>query len=216
MQAGLLRVLQEQKVRPVGGTTEEHVDVRLVFATHRDLAKLVEEGAFREDLYYRIRVVDLAIPPLRERREDIPQLVDHFLGIFAARYRRDKKTVSREALRLLMAQPWRGNVRELEHMLLNAWVLTDEDELDVEDFDLGSTARPNPRPSESLSLSSLGATGQARAPNGVARRTSSGEEERQRIMDALSACGQNRVRAAQLLGMPRRTFYRRLKEFAID
>jgi len=216
MQAGLLRVLQEQKVRPVGGTTEEHVDVRLVFATHRDLAKLVEEGAFREDLYYRIRVVDLAIPPLRERREDIPQLVDHFLGIFAARYRRDKKTVSREALRLLMAQPWRGNVRELEHVLLNAWVLTDEDELDVEDFDLGSTARPSPRPSEGPWSSSPSSPGQVRASSAVARRSSSGEEERQRIMDALSACGQNRVRAAQMLGMPRRTFYRRLKEFAID
>ncbi len=216
MQAGLLRVLQEHKVRPVGGTTEEHVDVRLVFATHRDLTKLVEEGAFREDLYYRIRVVDLAIPPLRERREDIPQLVDHFLGIFAARYRRDKKTVSREALRLLMAQPWRGNVRELEHVLLNAWVLTDEDELDVDDFDLGSNARPSPRPPETLTPASSGVGSHERAPKFVSKRTASGQDERQRIVDALAACSQNRVRAAQLLGMPRRTFYRRLKEFAID
>ncbi|MGC4066314.1 MAG: sigma-54-dependent Fis family transcriptional regulator [Polyangiaceae bacterium] len=92
MQAGLLRVLQERKLRPVGGSHEESVDVRLVFATHRDLKSLVDSKQFREDLYYRIHVVEVGIPPLRERTEDIPQLVDHFLGIFAAKHRREKKT----------------------------------------------------------------------------------------------------------------------------
>jgi transcriptional regulator with PAS, ATPase and Fis domain len=99
MQAGLLRVLQDHKVRPVGGTHEEVVDVRMVFATNRELEELVRNGKFREDLYYRIHVVEVRLPSLRERSEDIPQLVDHFLGLFAARYKREKRGVSRDALR---------------------------------------------------------------------------------------------------------------------
>lgn len=214
MQAGLLRVLQERKLRPVGGTQEESVDVRLVFATHRDLQALVEERKFREDLYYRIHVVEVKIPALRERTEDIPQLVDHFLGIFAAKHRRDKKTITRDALRLLMAQSWRGNVRELEHVLLNVWVMTDEEELGVEDFEVvlgqrspsqspSRASNPSPAPETSLGT---------QRPS----RTSPQSDERERIVRALRDCAQNRVKAAQLLGIPRRTFYRRLNEFGIE
>jgi transcriptional regulator with GAF, ATPase, and Fis domain/tetratricopeptide (TPR) repeat protein/predicted Ser/Thr protein kinase len=214
MQTGLLRVLQERKMRPVGGTHEESVDVRLVFATHRDLKALVDERRFREDLYYRIHVVPICVPPLRERTEDIPQLVDHFLGIFAAKHRREKKTISRDALRLLMDQPWRGNVRELEHVLLNVWVMSDEDELDIPDFELalgqGSPSEPPrrsstpPRPSET-----------PMAPR-TRKRNSEVISERDRILEALAECGQNRVKAAQLLGIPRRTFYRRLHDYEIE
>ena len=136
MQAGLLRVLQSKAVRPVGGRREEPVDVRVVCATHRVLEELVKAGGFREDLYYRIHVVEVHIPPLREHREDIPQLVSHFIGLFAAKFQQARKTVSRDALRLLMAQPWRGNIRELEHVLLNAWIMSDADELGPQDFEL--------------------------------------------------------------------------------
>lgn len=218
MQAGLLRVLQEKRVRPVGGTHEEPVDVRVIFATHRDLRALVEERQFREDLYYRIHVVEVNIPPLRERAEDIPQLVDHFLGIFAARHRRDKGSISREALRLLMAQPWRGNVRELEHVLLNVWVMSDAEELGAEDFEVvlgrGGSLPPEPRrssrPPEPESRQLAGPLGEKRVAEGAGA-----DNERQRILKALADCGQNRVKAAQMLGIPRRTFYRRLTEYGI-
>src|SRR5690606_7751490 len=136
MQAGLLRVLQEHTVRPVGGALEEPVDCRFIFATHRDLNKLVREGKFREDLYYRIHVVELPLPPLRERLEDIPLLVDHFLGIFAARYKRDRKGLTRAALRALTQYSWPGNVRQLEHTLLNAWILCEGEDIERDDLEL--------------------------------------------------------------------------------
>jgi transcriptional regulator with GAF, ATPase, and Fis domain/Tfp pilus assembly protein PilF len=211
MQAGLLRVLQERKLRPVGGTHEESVDVRLVFATHRDLKNLVESRHFREDLYYRIHVVEVCIPPLRERTEDIPQLVDHFLGIFAAKHRREKKSISRDALRLLMAQPWRGNVRELEHVLLNVWVMSDAEELDCADFDFALGQRTPSQPPSRRSSPSV----EPESPVARPRAKSAGHDERARILQALEDCGQNRVKAAQQLGIPRRTFYRRLRDYGI-
>src|SRR5690606_13634735 len=136
MQASLLRVLQEGMVRPVGGAQEMPVDVRVIFATNRDLRKAVEEGTFREDLFYRIQVVELELPPLRERREDIPLLVDHFLQRFALRFDQEKKTLSREALMVLMNHPMPGNIRQLENALLSAWVLAEEDVIEAEDIDL--------------------------------------------------------------------------------
>ncbi|MEZ4233463.1 MAG: sigma 54-interacting transcriptional regulator [Polyangiaceae bacterium] len=225
MQAGLLRVLQEHKVRPVGGANEEAVDVRVICATNRDLAAMVEDGSFREDLYYRIHVVELRIPPLRERTEDIPQLVDHFLGIFAARYKRDKKAVTRDGLKRLRGYHWPGNVRQLEHVLLNAWVLSEKPELDQDDFDI-----PDGRAGSALFSSLTGSA--ASTTSNTGRRTttappSSGSsvrsslsqhklDERERILQALKASNWNRVKAAELLGMPRRTFYRRLKQYGIQ
>src|SRR5689334_1435057 len=143
MQAGLLRVLQEKVVRPVGSAREEAVDTRVIAATHRDLAAMVAASAFREDLYYRLHVIEVRVPPLRERLEDIPILLDHFLGIFAARYGRERRSVSRAALKRLSAFSWPGNVRQLENVLLNAWVLSDRPELEIEDFELptGRAAR---------------------------------------------------------------------------
>src|SRR5262249_42001858 len=110
MQAGLLRVLQEKCVRPVGGVKEEAVDVRVIAATSRGLEQRVKDGPFPEALYYRLHVVQLFVPPPRERVEDIPPLIDHFLSLFAVRYRRERKTIERDALRRLSAYPWPGNV----------------------------------------------------------------------------------------------------------
>jgi transcriptional regulator with GAF, ATPase, and Fis domain len=203
MQAGLLRVLQERRVRPVGGSQEESVDVRVICATNRDLMALVRENKFREDLYYRIHVVEIHLPALRERAEDIPQLVDHFLGIFAARYKREKKAVSREALRLLSEQEFPGNVRQLENVLLNAWVMSDEDELLPEDFDL-TQPPPSARGGQAVMAPAPEAAAERRERRPVKGTTSEHHRnEREKILDALRACNWNRVRAAELSGIPR-------------
>ncbi len=206
MQAGLLRVLQERVVRPVGGPREEPVNTRVIAATHRDLASMVSESRFREDLFYRLNVIPVNVPALRERLEDIPLLIDHFLRIFAARYGRDRRSVSRAALKRLMGYPWPGNVRQLENVLLNAWVLSDRPELDTADFELPETLRGGIRPRttrgepEPVEVSLVGHK----------------NREKDRMLAALSDANWNRVRAAQLIGMPRRTFYRRLKEYGIQ
>jgi transcriptional regulator with GAF, ATPase, and Fis domain len=206
MQAGLLRVLQEKRVRPVGGTTEEPVDVRILFATNRDLERMVQEGKFREDLYYRIHVVEIHLPALRERGDDVPQLVDYFLGLFAARYKREKKSVSREALRRLQAYGWPGNVRQLEHVLLNAWVMSEDQELLPEDFEIPDGFRVAP----------VGSSSSQMRPPKKSTTSQHRRDERERIIEALRSCNWNRVKAAELSGIPRRTFYRRLREYGIQ
>ncbi len=208
MQAGLLRTLQERTVRPVGSATEEAVDVRVIAATNRDLAKMVEEGTFREDLFYRLNVIQLVIPPLRDRAEDVPPLIDHFLTLFASRYRRERKGVDREALRRLAAYDWPGNVRQLEHVLLNAWLLGEESEVTEDDLQL-----PEPAAGPSGSITGVHAR---HGPATPARNvTEFKDTERERILGALSSCNWNRVQAAKMIGVPRRTFYRRLKEYGI-
>ncbi len=218
MQAGLLRVLQERKVRPVGGTAEEPVDVRIIFATHRDLDAMVKARTFREDLYYRIHVVEVRIPPLRERTDDIPPLVDHFLGIFSARYRREKKTLARDAMRRLSAYHWPGNVRQLEHVLLNSWVLSDSPELGAEDFDIPDGYVAKAPSSGTTTLSAASARARSISSQRPPKSTLSQHrrDERERILRALQSCNWNRVKAASLMGVPRRTFYRRLKEYGIQ
>jgi serine/threonine-protein kinase PknK len=207
MQVGLLRVLQERRVRPVGGTVEQPVDVRVIAATHCDLEQMVADGTFRQDLYYRLHVVELTVPALRERVEDVPPLIDHFLSLLASRYRRDRKTVSRDALRKLCAQPWPGNVRQLEHVLLNAWLMSEGKEIGVEDLELPATARPSEpaRPRR----------GSPSVPTRVESKSDYKAAERDRMLTALTACNWNRAKAAEMIGVPRRTFYRRLKEFGL-
>ena len=214
MQVGLLRVLQEKRVRPVGGTLEEAIDVRLIAATNRDLAQMVSAGSFREDLYYRLHVVEVHVPPLRERVEDIPPLIDHFLTLFAARYRRDRRVLTRDAVRKISAFPWPGNVRQLEHTLLSAWLMSDRAEIAVDDVELPA-AVTTLRPSWSKEL---GPSAGGRSPSGKPSAVSTAEfkaSERQRILSALAACNWNRAQAAKMIGVPRRTFYRRLREFGI-
>ncbi|HEX4473456.1 MAG TPA: helix-turn-helix domain-containing protein, partial [Polyangiaceae bacterium] len=194
-----------------------------VFATHRDLEAMVKAGTFREDLFYRIHVVEVKIPPLRERVEDIAPLVDHFLGIFAARYKRDRRSVSREAMRRLLGFAWPGNVRQLEHVLLNAWVLSDSPVLEPEDFDLpdGVSFAPHfddeededdDAPVEPDEEERPAAEPRALKENLSRHRI----DEKDRIIRALQACNWNRVQAAKLSGIPRRTFYRRLREYGIQ
>jgi DNA-binding NtrC family response regulator len=205
MQPSLLRALQEKTVRPVGGTKEESFDARIVTATNRDLAAMVQDGSFREDLYYRLHVVELRVPALRERADDIPPLIDHFLTLFSSRYKRERKSVEKGALRKLMAYHWPGNVRQLEHVLLNAWLMSEGKELELGDFTLPEAGPPVVGPERSTMRP-------AKLPKSDAEFR---DTEKERILKALAACNWNRVQAAKMSGIPRRTFYRRLKEFGI-
>ena len=207
-------------MRPVGGTQEDPVDVRVIAATNRDLAQMVAEGTFREDLFYRLHVVEMHVPALRERVDDIPPLIDHFLSIFAARYRRERKTISRDALRKLCAYPWPGNVRQLEHVLLSAWLMSDKADIPAEDVELPTPLHVTPHvagrsapPSESRTRTVLSPGQPASARAGSQSEFKAAERER--ILSALTACNWNRLAAAKMIGVPRRTFYRRLKEFGI-
>ncbi len=210
MQAGLLRVLQEKTVRPVGGIKEEPCSARVIAATHRALEQMVAEGTFREDLFYRLHVVEMKVPPLRERSEDVPALIDHFLTLFSARHKRERKTVERTAIRRLQSFDWPGNVRQLEHVLLNAWLLSEGNEILVEDLDLpsASTRFSAPPPAEPRTSSSV-STVRARTQEEYR------DAEKEKILGALARCNWNRVQAAKMIGIPRRTFYRRLKEYGI-
>ena len=194
MQLRLLRVLQEKVFERVGDATPIRVDVRIVAATNRDLAQLVREGRFREDLYYRLKVVHLELPPLRERKEDISPLVEHFLGRLTARFERNPLTISQEALDTLMSHPWPGNVRELEHVLEHAAILCQ-----------GHVILPDHLPADLAPA----------APSLPAPRAARVTDEAALIRDALVRAGGNKTKAAKLLGMSRRTIYRKLDEHAI-
>lgn len=222
MQTSLLRVLQEKKVRPVGGANEASVDVRVIFATNRDLNVAVEQGQFREDLLYRIQVVELALPPLRDRQEDIPLLCDHFLNRFAQRFGSEKKTLSRAAMDRLMSYSFPGNIRQLENILLSAWVLSEDDVIELVDLRLDALLVSKERKAATAHAPMRGrnsASSHHRTTSTLSRKGTLSEHERAErklIVQALESTGWNRVKAAKLLDMPRRTFYRRLKEYGIQ
>ncbi len=223
MQAGLLRVLQEKRVRPVGGNREETVDARVICATNRDLQEMVAQNTFREDLFYRINVVAIRLPSLRERAEDIPLLVDYFLGVFAAHYRRERKTVSRDAVKRLQGYAFPGNVRQLEHVLLNAFVLSDGPQIEAADLALPDSVRTASVPPESRrsdppeSEEDEADDDESAGDEAVASTFAAHKQtEKERILHALERAGWNRLQAAKICGIPRRTFYRRLKEYGIQ
>jgi two-component system response regulator AtoC len=205
LQVKLLRFLEDGQVRRVGDTRSERVDVRLVAATARDLSRATKEGLFREDLFYRLNVVNLRLPSLRERPEDVPALVDHFL----AKHRRLRpdaplRGVSPEALELLLAYRWPGNVRELEHAIERAVVLSDGptvQESDLPDDVRAGPGRTAPIPQMGVDLS-------------VKRAFRNLEE--QLIREALERTGGNRTRAADLLDLSYRALLYKIKEYGID
>ncbi len=206
MQVDLLRVLQDHKVRPIGGDAEELVDVRYVCASNKSLRALVERGEFREDLYYRLNVVEVRLPPLRERRDDIPLLCDHFLARIADKGDR-RFRLSREALARLQAHPLPGNVRQLEHILLNASVMGEGPVLQASDLALGDEVAANDL------VVPTAPTAPAEPPPQTFEDFK--DAEKQKILAALEANDWNRAKTARALGIPRRTFYRRLKEHDI-
>ena len=206
LQVKLLRVIQEQEVRRVGGTSSIKVDVRVIAATNRDLAVLVKEGRFREDLFYRLNVVRIVLPPLRERREDIPTLAHHFLQKFSGANAQPMRGFIPETLTLLQCYPWPGNVRELENVIERAVSLAH-----------GPLILPEDLP-EIIRKAGTG-------PLGGRAGTVSGRDDalvtldemaKQHLVKVLGETGGNKVRAAKILGIDRRTLYRMAERYGVD
>jgi DNA-binding NtrC family response regulator len=198
LQLDLLRVLDAKEFRRVGGTQLIKTDVRIIAATNRDLKKLVETGTFREDLYYRLNVIPVTLPPLRERKEDVPLLVDHFLAQLRAEMHKPLEAVSKEAMELLMAHDWPGNVRELRNVLERAAVLTRGPILTPLELDLTPPA-------------ASGSLGGAAAEGADSLR----DMERRHIVTTLKQHHWNITRSAKALGIDRVTLYNKIKRYQI-
>ncbi len=191
MQLALLRVLEEREFTRVGGTKPIKVDVRIIAATNRNLQKAVEEGRFRDDLYYRLNVITIQIPPLRERKEDIPLLVEHFVEKFNIQMGKRVKGVSQEAMRLLMEYDWPGNVRELENVIERAMVIAKGEWITPDDLFLPTSSKAEENP---MSLEAV---------------------EKAHILKVLNDTGWNIQRSAQILGIDRTTLYHKIKRYGL-
>jgi DNA-binding NtrC family response regulator len=202
LQVKLLRVLQERELRPLGATRSEKIDVRVVAATNRDLEARLREGLFREDLYYRLNVIHIALPPLRSRVEDILPLAEHFLAATRRRAGHDAGARARGlhplAVKAMLAYPWPGNVRELENVIERAVALCDGELIGFDDL----PAQVKERRSGDLLAGAL------------ARGLTLADLEREYIEQMLAAEGGNKTRAAARLGLDRKTLYRKLEEYA--
>jgi DNA-binding NtrC family response regulator len=198
LQVKLLRVLQEMQVRPVGSTKAHPVDVRVIAATNRDLDRSIADGRFRQDLYYRLNVVRVSLPPLRARREDIPALVNHFLRRYNRRFRRDVKGITPDALATLGGYDFPGNVRELENVIERAFAMGAREQIGLADLPvLGNASVP------SVSI----------PQSGTVPRLA--DVEKDLILRALAFYKDDKEAAASALGISRRTIYRRLKEYGM-
>jgi DNA-binding NtrC family response regulator len=210
LQAKLLRALQEKEVRPVGATHRIAINVRILAATNRNLTAAVEQGRFRKDLYYRLSVVNLRIPPLRERKQDIPLLAAHFLERMS-RETGTTHTLSDDALRTLVDYDWPGNVRELENSLDRACTLSSGPVLHLADLptQLQNFHLQNRRPVQ-VAATTLGAPGSSRPPV-----LPLAQLEKQAILETLRKLNGDKLLAARLLGIGKTTLYRKLKEYGI-
>ncbi|RME47554.1 MAG: PAS domain S-box protein [Deltaproteobacteria bacterium] len=202
LQLKLLRVIQEQEIRRVGDERGRKVDVRLITATNRNLQESLRSGTMREDFYYRIRVFEITLPPLRERREDIPLLIRHFIEKFSKIYGKEVRGIARDALQRMIAHPWPGNVRELENAIEHAFVTVTGEKITL--LDLPEEIR-NP---------------QRRLPpllrhHSPPQRNDGDLSERERIEAALAKTGGNRTQAAELLGYSRVTLWKKMKKFGL-
>src|SRR6266404_1620150 len=214
MQVKLLRVLQERTVRPVGSTSEISIDVRVIAATNRDLDKAVAENVFREDLYYRLNVIPIRVPPLRERREDIPLLANHFLKKYAAAASRSILRLNKNSLDALCDYEWPGNVRQLENTVERAVALEMTDELHVE--------LPAERPKARAAAAGAGVSGNMSAiapgavlPQGVGMEGYVADIERALLQNALDRSNGVQTKAADLLGISYRSFRHLMKKYEL-
>ena len=200
LQAKLLRFLEEKTFKRVGGVADIRVDVRVIAATNRLLEDEVRKGRFREDLYYRLNVLPIVLPPLRARAEDIPELVDYFVDAYNTEFRKRVKGVSAEAMKQLKAYRWPGNIRELRNAVERAMLLADGSELAAEDFPVASSATP--RLTEGVALPAAGVDLE--------------QLERSLVVQALERSGWNQTKAATLLGLNRDQIRYRIEKFKLE
>jgi two-component system, NtrC family, response regulator HydG len=198
LQVKLLRALQSGEIRRLGATQAATTDVRVIAATNRDLAAMISGGSFREDLFYRLNVIEVALPPLRERREDIPALAEHFAARAATKLGRDLR-LAPETVERLLRYPWPGNVRELENAMERAVILARGRAVTPDDLPPHVAAGLNLGPSPTLP-----------------RQATLAEAERDLILQTLERFGRNHSAAAEALGIGRTTLWRKLKEYEID
>jgi len=196
-QAKLLRVIEQREVRPLGDTNSYPIDVRIISASNRDIKNLIHQGRFREDLYFRMKVIDIELPPLRERREDIPLLVDHFINQFGNKPNRNISGVSEEALRILINYSWPGNVRELENIIQRAIALCRHEVILPEDLPSSMLHESN---EESL------------LEKGLHKKYTLDQLEKEYIKKVMVEAGGNKSKAAEILGLDRKTLYRKIGE----
>jgi DNA-binding NtrC family response regulator len=199
LQAKLLRFLEEKSFKRVGGATDIKVDVRVIAATNRDLDEEVRKGHFRSDLFYRLNVVPIKLPPLRQRPQDIPGLVNFYVDLYNTEFRKRIRQVSPSAMEKLQAYPWPGNVRELRNSVERAMLLADSDELTVENFAIGAS------PGHAAGAGELPAHG-----------VDLEQWERSFVQQALERSGWNQTRAAQLLGLNRDQIRYRIEKFKLE
>lgn len=200
LQIKLLRMLQESEFKPVGASESRKSDVRVIAATHQDLEALVKLGRFREDLFYRLKVISIELPPLRERMEDLPDLVGHFVGRFAEKNKKAVSHVSDEAMALLGAYSWPGNIRELEHAIERAIAMTSTTVLFPEDFPPEISRKP--------AIPVEAQPGSAAA--------SLEELEKLHIIKVLQEVNYNKSKASEILGIDRATLYRKAQRYGIE
>jgi transcriptional regulator with PAS, ATPase and Fis domain len=198
LQSKLLRAIESKEVLPVGSTQPVTVDVRIIAASNRDLRAMVDAGTFREDLYYRLNVVNIHLPPLRERREDIPQLVEFLVRRHNREMKRAYRGVDNATMKVLLAQPWKGNVRELDNVIEHAMILGDGEWITVEDLPRALRAASDPLP-----------------PVGDDLREALRTYERLHIETVLRRTGHDKRKAADLLGVSLSSLYRKLGELGI-
>jgi DNA-binding NtrC family response regulator len=194
LQAKLLRVIENREVRPLGDTASYPIDVRIISTSNRDMESSIKQGQFREDLYYRLKVIDIDMPPLRERREDIPLLIQHFIARFSAEFKKKISGVSEDALRLLLNYSWPGNVRELENVIQRAITLSRNDIILPED----------------LPASILPKTDDQLFEKAIGKKLTLDQLEKEYIKRILFEVGGNKSKAAEILNLDRKTLYRKL------
>jgi len=196
LQAKLLRVIEEKEVRPLGDTTSYPIDVRIISTSNRDIGTSVQQGRFREDLYYRLKVIDIELPPLRERREDIPILVQHFIHKFGKELKRSVSGISEGALKILVSYSWPGNVRELENIIQRAITMSQHEVILPDD----------------LPASIIQKTDEKLFEKAMEENFTLDQLEKEYIKRVLIETGGNKSKAAEILGLDRKTLYRKLGE----
>jgi two-component system nitrogen regulation response regulator NtrX len=205
-QAKVLRALQEQRIEPVGGAGSVAVDVRVIAATNKDLEEEIRRGTFRDDLYFRLNVIPFRVPPLRERREDVPVLARHFVEVLSAEHGRRPKSLTPEALHVLARLPWPGNVRELRNIIERLVIMTPGEQVEARDLPASLLETLPTDASPVAAAASLES-----APLAAARE----EFERQFILRRYRQCGGNMSRTAEALGVERSNLYRKMKAYGL-